>query len=155
MLKDENTLLFMQQQTDSGLDPEIFLSINGVYVALDSFSGQLNKLSRPASAAIVAGELVNVNNNQVRKANNASVSTIANGLALTSAAIGENCIFLFGPGMVSGLSGLTPNAVYYLGAAGGVTSVKPAAVGTIAQALGYALSATEFIFLLSYQFQQN
>lgn len=50
-------------------------------------------------------------------------------------------------GVLAGLSGLTPGAVYYLSAttAGAITTIPPAAIGQYVTRIGRALSTTELL----------
>lgn len=106
--------------------------------------------SIPASEALTAGNLVNMYSNagtvNVRKADNSN-SRPAHGFVLAGVASGASATVYDLDGVLSGLSGLTPGADYYLGTAGAVITpavdATTAATGTIDQRIGVALSATE------------
>lgn len=103
-----------------------------------------------ASEAISAGNLVNLWSNagtiNARKADATVAGKEAHGFAqaaIASAASGEITF----DGTISGLTGLTVGARYFLATtAGGITTTPPSAAGNIVQVVGVAPSATELIF---------
>lgn len=122
---------------------------SGKVVALDA-SGKLDVTVIPASVApnslvivttelIAAGALVNVTNVSGKKARNADAATgrVAHGFTISGAASGGNCTVFFG-GQITGLTGKTPGAFQYLGAAGALTETPPVAAGSILQTVGVA-----------------
>lgn len=46
-------------------------------------------------------------------------------------------------GLMTGFSGLTPDADYYVGVGGAITTVEPTTVGVAAQYIGHSLNATD------------
>lgn len=107
-----------------------------------------------ASEALAAGDLVNIWSNagveNVRKADAsaANAGRIAHGFVLSAVSAGANAsVFPFG-GTVSGLTGLTPGAIYFLSNStpGGRTTTPPSTAGHSVQVVGIALSATDLIF---------
>ncbi len=125
-----------------------------------SASGQLDQTMMPtgigpdtaaivASEALVAGALVNVWSNagtpNARNADNTSISKPATGFVLGAVASGANAT-VYMSGIINGLSGLTPGAQYFLGAAGGAVEAAPTAPGTLTQLVGTAISATQIQF---------
>jgi hypothetical protein len=104
-----------------------------------------------ASEALSAGDLVNVYNNAgtvaARKADGSAEGKEANGFVLASVASGAQATVYFGR-VLSGLSGLTIGARYYLSAttAGAVTATPATGAGKIDQYIGKAISATEIAF---------
>ncbi len=104
-----------------------------------------------ASEALAAGAIVNVWNNagtqNARNADNGSVSKPAVGYSPAAVASGANATIYFS-GIISGLSGLTPGATYFLGAAGAVVLAAslPTASGSLTQAVGVAISPTQLQF---------
>lgn len=123
-------------------------------------SGQLDQTMMPtgigpdttpvtASEALAAGALVNVWSNagtpNARNADNTSTSKAAVGFVLGAVASGAQATVYMG-GIVSGLSGLTPGQQYFLGTVGGVVTAAPTAAGTLTQAVGVAISATQLQF---------
>jgi hypothetical protein len=90
---------------------------------------------------------VNINAGQLRLADK-DLGIPAVGICLSTAAAGKKATYMLFSGYTSGkLSGLVANTVYYLGAAGALLTAKPGA-GLI-QAVGIALSATEFMVAVS------
>lgn len=95
------------------------------------------------SEALSAGAIVNIYTaNSVATVRNADSSTSAagkkaSGFVLASTTSGQNAS-VYRSGMNTQLTGLTPGADYFLGAAGGVTTTAPTASGTTSQYLGTA-----------------
>jgi len=137
----------------------------GKAVQLDA-GGKLDSSLLPASAlqgaedydlvafeAISAGDLVNIFSDagvaKIRKADATDTTKPSMGFcpaAIASAATGT---VRLGNGVVTGLTGLTIGALYYLSAAtpGGITLTAPSATGNIVYAVGRAKSATEFNYV--------
>ena len=102
-----------------------------------------------ASEAISAGAMVNVWNNSgtanARNADQTATGKAPTGFvtsSLASAASG-NVIM---SGIVTGLTGLTPGSIYYLGTAGTITLTPTTATGNVLWIVGQALSATTLQF---------
>lgn len=104
-----------------------------------------------ASEALTAGQLVNLHTVtgaiRMRKANATDTSKPAQGFVLanvSSSAVGT----FYGPGQViTGLSGLTPGATYWLDTTGGALTVTaPSTTLNGDQEVGQALSATTLLF---------
>lgn len=103
-----------------------------------------------ASEAISAGHFVNIHASsgaKVRKANATDDTKPCDGYApaaISNGASGE----VYCPGKrITGLSGLTPGAVYYLDTTGGqITATAPSGAGNLVQRVGVAVSATELFF---------
>lgn len=104
--------------------------------------------SMVAAEAIAARDLVNVSaTGQVRKAD-ASNDRPANGFVLAAIANAASGTVFF-EGIITGFSGLTPGARYFLSdsVAGGITATAVAAgAGKICQEVGVAISATTLSF---------
>ena len=132
----------------------------GKIVQLDS-SGKLDQTLMPSgvgaqtklaatSENLAAGDLVNLWNDsgtvKARKAD-ASNGRRAMGYVLSSVTSPNNAT-VYLDGTISGLTSLTPGAIYYLSAstAGGVVSTAPSTAGQISQEIGPAVSATEIDF---------
>ena len=103
-----------------------------------------------ASENLAAGAMVNVFDNGgsvgVRNADSTTAGKETNGFVL-AAVTASNPAQVFFEGIVTGLSGLTPGALYYTSTtAGGVTTTVPSASGNVVQSVGRALSATELSF---------
>jgi hypothetical protein len=104
-----------------------------------------------ASEALSAGDLVNIWNDggtpKVRKADATTAGKEAHGFVLGAVSSGASATVWPEEAVLSGLSGLTPGARYFLSTtAGQATNVAPSAAGNVAQVIGYALSATEIQF---------
>lgn len=105
-----------------------------------------------ASETIASSALVNVWNNSsvanVRNANATDATKPAVGFVLAGVSSGSSATVNFAGQLITGVSGLTIGASVFLSAAtsGAVTSTAPSATGNLLQYVGYAVSATEFIF---------
>ena len=104
--------------------------------------------SMTTGEALSAGNLVYISGTgTVLKADANAVAKAALGYVTASAASGA-AVTVFFEGTISGLTGLTPGAAYFLSdtITGGVTLTIPTAAGDIVQVVGYAVSATELTF---------
>lgn len=131
----------------------------GKIVALDA-GGKIDSTMMPsgvgsdsksmtASEAISAGDIVNVHDStgaKVRKAD--ATATGKNGVGFAPSAISNGASGTINfEGTISGLSGLTIGATYYLATtAGGITETPPSGSGNVVQKVGTAISATELSF---------
>jgi hypothetical protein len=132
----------------------------GKIVALDG-SGKLDVSTLPTGIGattkvaattenLSAGNLVNLFNDsgtvKARKAD-ASNGRRAHGFVLTGTTSPNNAT-VYLDGTITGLTGLTPGAAYYLSGAtaGAATATAPSTAGYISQEIGIALSATEINF---------
>lgn len=133
----------------------------GKIPALDS-AGKLDSTMMPTgvgadtssiatSENIAAGDIVNVHDStgaKVRKAD-ASGGTAKMGIGFVlSAVTSPAAATVYKEGTITGLSGLTIGARYYLSgsSAGAVTTTAPTTAGYIVQYIGYAISTTELVF---------
>ena len=104
-----------------------------------------------ASENLSASDLVNVYNNGgtvgVRKADAATPGREANGFVLAAVTSGANAQVYF-EGPVTGLTGLTGGAVYFLSdtTPGSVTSTVTTTSGSIVQRIGRAIGTTSINF---------
>jgi hypothetical protein len=103
-----------------------------------------------ASEALSAGNLVNLWDNagtiNVRKADASAEGKDAQGFVLDAVASGAQATVYFAR-KITGLSGLTNGARYYLATTpGGVTATAVSGVGKVDQYIGRAVSATEIAF---------
>lgn len=111
---------------------------------------ELQSMTNADAAAVVLGEVVySFGSDSVKKAKADAIGTaeaIALGADASIAAAGVGNFML--SGLLTGLSGLTPGATYYLSAAtaGAMTTTAPSATGQVVTRLGKATSATEFLF---------
>jgi hypothetical protein len=103
-----------------------------------------------ASETLAAGDVVNVWNDggtaKVRKADATAAGKEAHGYVLAGVTSGADATVYFDDEL-TGLSGLTPGARYYLGTTpGAVTATAPSATGNIVQKVGVALGTSSIIF---------
>jgi hypothetical protein len=109
-----------------------------------------NSSSLTASEAIAAGSFVNIYSSsgaKVRKANATDDTKPVNGFAAGAIANTASGTIQGPGGKLTGLSGLTPGATYYLDTtAGGITATPPSGSGNLVQEVGIAVSATELLF---------
>lgn len=103
--------------------------------------------SLASSENLASGNLVNVYDNAgtptVRKADATAAGKEAVGFVLAATTSPANALVYF-EGSITGLSGLTPGARYYLDTtAGAVTATPPSASGNVLQYIGRAVSASE------------
>ena len=103
-----------------------------------------------ASETLSAGNLVNVWSDagtpKARKADATVAGKECCGFTLAGASAGQPALVYF-EGVITGLTGLTPGARYYLATtAGGTTATAPSATGNVCQYVGTAISTTELTF---------
>lgn len=103
-----------------------------------------------ASEALSAGNLVNLYDNagtiNARKADASVEGKECNGFVLAAVAQGANATVYFSR-LITGLSGLTDGARYYLATTpGGITATPVSGAGTVDQYIGKATSTTELTF---------
>ena len=106
--------------------------------------------SLEATENLAAGDLVNVFTSggvaKMRKADATSSGKEANGFVLASVTSG-NTGTVYYEQRITGLSGLTAGAIYYLSTtAGGVTSTAPSGSGNVVQRIGRATDTTVLTF---------
>ena len=136
---------------------------SGKIVALNG-SGKVDNTMLPtaasftatASEAIAAGALVNLYNNagtiNIRNADaSGGIAKKADGFAPNAIASGATGEVDFDNSVISGLSGLTVGAIYYLSGStpGAITTTPPSTATYIVHRVGKAKSATELIFDVS------
>lgn len=134
---------------DSGKIPA--LNASGV---LDStlFPAGIGTASQafPTSEAITAGALVNLylvsTTWTARNANSTDATKPAMGFVTSSTTSPANTTVYFPGQIVTGVSGLTPGPVFLSTTSGAVSSTAPSTAGNLVQQVGYALSATSFVF---------
>ena len=99
-----------------------------------------------ASETINAGGQVNLwNNSGTINARNADATNgrRAWGFTILQITSGDSGNVYLGSGRNTGVSGLTPAAIYFLGSAGAITTVVNTTTGQLLQEIGIAKSATE------------
>lgn len=104
-----------------------------------------------AAEALSGGDVIYLNGSGAAlKADANAVAKIAIGFVLAGIASAGTGTAYFGSGVITGLSGLTPGALYFLSntTPGGVALYSSLTLtsGDVAQPLGHALSATELYF---------
>ncbi len=100
------------------------------------------------SEALTAGNFVNIYNNagtiNCRRADNSN-GRPANGFVLTGfASAASATVYLQGEN--TGLTGLTPGSLYFLGVTGAALITPPTAAGATLQTLGYSTGTTSINF---------
>lgn len=131
----------------------------GEIVALDG-SGRLDSSVMPVgigadtnavttSEALAAGDLVNIHAStgaKARKGDATAAGKKAVGFVLASVSSGASATVYF-EGTITGLTGLTAGAEYFLGTTPGVpTATPPTSSGNVIQSIGYATSTTTINF---------
>lgn len=101
-----------------------------------------------ASQSLTAGNIVSIWDNSgvanVRLADVADDTKIADGFVLANVSSLATATVYFPGQIITGLSSLTPGTIYYLAASGGITTTTP--VSGWLQIVGKSLSATSLIF---------
>jgi hypothetical protein len=133
----------------------------GQIPALDSTTGLLplsmmptgigpSTVPLPTSAALTAtSPFVNVYSNAgtatARPADSTAVGSEANGFVLANVGNGGTATVYAG-GLITGLTGITPGANYFLGTAGSFTTTPPSNAGNIVQFIGKGYNTTTIEF---------
>jgi len=102
-----------------------------------------------AGENLAAGDLIYLDSaGEAFKADANSEAKEAIGFVLASVTAAATGTVYFGSGIITGLTGLTAGARYFLSAstAGGISTSKPTGASDIIQQAGFALSTTEFYF---------
>ena len=106
-------------------------------------------VSLTTSETLAAGDLVNIWNNggtaNARKAD-CSNGRRAHGYVLSGASSSTTAT-VYVQDNLTGLSGLTPGAAYYLSTTGGISTTAPSTSGQISQEIGTAISTTVISFI--------
>lgn len=122
---------------------------SGKIVALDS-NGQIDpsmlgtteSITMTASESLSAGDFVNFWDDsgtiKMRKATNTGIATQADGYVKSGVTSGASGTVYRDCGLLTGLSGLTVGARYFLGTSGAITTTLPTGSGSIVQYLGKA-----------------
>ena len=116
-----------------------------------SLAGVMNALTGvgdyPASEALLSGDFVNVWNDsgtlKIRKADASAEATMAHGYVKSAAALGDDVtLYALDGSVLSGLTGLTLGAAYYLSDTAGEVSTTP---GTVYQRVGVAITTSSLL----------
>lgn len=98
-----------------------------------------------AAALAAASPLVSFQSGGAASATNVDATHQVDGYVLSDVASSATAR-VFTSGVISGLSGLTPGARYFLGTGGALTTTAPTAAGTWIQEVGVAADATHLVF---------
>lgn len=110
----------------------------------------------PASETLVAGDMINLYNNagalNARKADGSAAGKPADGFVIAGFASAASATVYFTSQTVTGKTGLTIGADYWLDVTtpGAITATAPTGAGKVSQYVGKALSATTLIFTPRY-----
>lgn len=102
-----------------------------------------------AGETLAAGDLIYFSSTpEAFKADANAEAKEAIGFVLSGITAAATGTAYFGSGVITGLTGLTAGARYYLSATtpGGITTTKPSGSADIVQQIGFALSTTELYF---------
>lgn len=98
-----------------------------------------------ASGALSAGNIINFDSTGAARVADCSNGRVADGFVLASVLNGASAsVYL--SGRITGLSGLTPGATYFLSTGGGISTTAPTTAGNTWQEIGRAVSTTELEF---------
>lgn len=98
-----------------------------------------------ASEALAVGDLVNIFSGGVRKASSTDTTKQVHGFVTASYAI-SGSVVVFYSGLLTGVSGLTAGARYFLSASGTESTTSPTATGQLSQEVGVAITTTALLF---------
>jgi hypothetical protein len=98
-----------------------------------------------ASETLAAGDFVNIFSGGVRKASSTDITKQAHGF-VTASYSATNPVVVFYSGLLTGTSGLTAGARYFLSASGTESTTPPTLTGQLSQELGVAISTTALLF---------
>jgi hypothetical protein len=118
-------------------------TLSGPFAENDTIS-----LTNGDAGSHVIGDVVYISSADTAKKAKADSGTTVPAIALATATIGNGASGTYQTtGILTGLSGLTAGAVYYLSdaTAGQMTTTPPSTAGHYVQKLGVAISATEFM----------
>lgn len=121
--------------------------------------GQQTRLYVPASAAILAGQTVNLHDNagvlSARLAVATSAATQCHGIATVAAAIGEMVEVQLWLGYTDLIGGMTRGTTYWLSTvAGAIQNSAPVVPGQIQQVVGLALDTSKLAINISSYYRQ-
>ena len=98
-----------------------------------------------ASETLAAGDFVNIFSGGVRKASSTDITKQAHGF-VTASYSSTNPVVVFYSGLLTGTSGLTAGARYFLSASGTESTTPPTLTGQLSQEIGVAISTTALLF---------
>lgn len=143
-------------QEQAAVDASSGAADAGKIVALDSngqiapsMLGTTESLTLTASENLAAGDFVNFWDDssvlKMRKATNTGIATRADGYVKAGVTSGATGTVYRDNGLLTGLSGLTIGARYFLGTAGAITTTIPSAAASIVQYLGTAQTTSAIL----------
>lgn len=107
----------------------------------------VNTVSATASENLSANDLVNIHAGGVRKADATTEGKEAHGFVKSSVSSAAAATIYLPGDTITGLTGLTQGARYFLSTTAGLTTdTAPSATGNVAQMIGIANSTTSIIF---------
>ncbi len=124
-------------------------------------SQNMNRIYLMATETIAYGKMCNVHLDggklSARLADSTNASLPAHAICDDPAGLvaGEFGNFILGTGFSAGITGTAVGTIYYLGTTGDSQAVRPAAAGTIIQAVGIGLGSAGFYAQISSLFIQN
>jgi hypothetical protein len=98
-----------------------------------------------ASETLASGDIVNIFSGGVRKASSTDITKQAHGF-VTASYSATNPVVVFYSGLLTGTSGLTAGARYFLSASGTESPTAPTLTGQLSQEIGVAISTTALLF---------
>lgn len=112
-----------------------------------------------AAVVITAGQAINLYNDtgvlKARLASASAASTMAHGIAMTSAAIGDQFEMYWLRGLVTTIGGMTLGTLYWLSpTAGAIQNLAPTVAGQIQQPVGLALTASVLLLDIPLSYRQ-
>ena len=123
--------------------------------------GQVTRIFLKATETIAFGKMCNIHLDggklSARLADSTDNTKPAHAVCNTAAGLsaGEFGEFILGTGYTSGITGTGVGTIYYLGTSGDSQSARPAAAGSIIQAVGIGLGSAGFYTQISNLFIQN
>lgn len=145
-----NAIFILQQAIDSytGNTPNAIAQYDGTNPGSAILIQSQTRAYYIVDTAIGAGKLVTIlSTKKVKHADIGSPTTLARGIATAAFAVGAVAeIVLLGSVAIYATGTFTPGQVYYCGSNGAFLATPSAVSGTVNQAIGYALSDTDFWF---------
>jgi hypothetical protein len=124
-------------------------------------SQNLNRVYLKATETVAYGKMCNIHLDggklSARLADSTNASKPAHAICDDTAGLvaGEYGPFILGTGYSAGITGTAVGTIYYLGTTGDSQAARPAAAGTIIQAVGIGLGSAGFYVQISSLFIQN
>lgn len=144
----------------SGIDAPESTTWSSLSYSDTILTANLSRMYPRATVGITAGQVVYLYSNAgVLEANLASANsatTLAHGIAMTSALAGQQFEMYFLRGLVNTIGGMVLGTLYYLSPTpGAIQNIAPTAPGTIRQPIGVALTTSQLLFDSNLSYHQN